>query len=189
MTASADFSDGELLRKAAAGSEAAYTALYRRHQAVVFRFALRMSGSPAAAEEVTQEVFLLLIREPGRFREELGTLRAFLLGVARHFVLRHLDRQGRQVALEDEPGAQNASGAPDDLDRREQIEIVRRAISGLPSRYREVVALCELEELSYEDAARVLDCPVGTVRSRLSRARALLKAKLEAACGKARCAV
>jgi RNA polymerase sigma-70 factor (ECF subfamily) len=189
MKDSVDLSDAELFQKAAAGSEAAFTALYRRHQGAIYRFALRMSGSAATAEDVTQEVFLLLIRNPGRFRPDLGTLPAYLLGVARHLVLRRLDRKARQVALEDEPRALEAAGAAGDLERRHQIETVRRAVSGLPARYREVVALCELEELSYEDAARALDCPVGTVRSRLNRARALLKAKLKAANARTGCAV
>lgn len=189
MKDSVDLSDAELFRRATAGSEAAFTALYRRHQGAVYRFALRMSGSADTAEEVTQEAFLLLIRDPGRFRPDLGTLPAFLLGVARHLVLRCRDRQAKRVALENEPREMETAGASEDLERRHQIETVRRAVSGLPVRYREVVALCELEELSYEDAARALDCPVGTVRSRLNRARALLKAKLMAEHARTRCAV
>ncbi len=189
MKDSADLSDAELFQRATAGSDAAFTALFRRHQGAVCRFALRMSGSADTAEEVTQEAFLLLIRDPGRFRPSLGTLPAFLLGVARHLVLRRLDRQTRHVALEEEPRALEAANATGDLERRHQIETVRRAVSGLPARYREVVALCELEELSYEDAARALDCPVGTVRSRLNRARALLKTKLKAAHARTGCAV
>jgi RNA polymerase sigma-70 factor (ECF subfamily) len=111
-------------------------------------------------------------------------LGAFLLGVARHFVLRHLERGARQVAFDDEP-AQEAS---DELIRRSEIETVRRAIAALPARYREVVVLCELEEIAYEEAARVLGCPVGTVRSRLNRARALLKARLAGVRAGAGCA-
>ena len=180
-------SDEELYRRSVAGDEDAFTALYRKHQGAVYRFALRMSGAEAVAEEVTQEVFLLLIRDPDRFRAELGALPAFLIGVARRFVLRRFERDGRQVALEDEPEAQETAGPSQDFERRNQIEVVRRAVSGLPVRYREVVVLCELGETSYEDAARALGCPVGTVRSRLNRARALLKAKLEGGRQRTRC--
>jgi RNA polymerase sigma-70 factor (ECF subfamily) len=183
MVPPAEISDEELHRRAAAGSEAAFTALYRRHHGRVYRFAFRMSGCREVAEEATQEVFLLLIREPGRFKAELGALGAFLLGVARRLVLRHLERGARQVAFDGEL-AQEAS---DELVRRSEIETVRRAIAGLPARYREVVVLCELEEVAYEEAARVLECPVGTVRSRLNRARALLKARLAGTRAGARC--
>lgn len=164
--------------------EAAFEAVYGQHQGAVYRFALRMSGSEAVAEEVTQDVFLTLIRAPRAYRPERGALGAFLLGIARNLVLRHLGRQARLVALEDR-------GHPDelerDLERRNHVEVVRRAVAGLPVRYREVVVMCELGEASYEEAARAIGCPVGTVRSRLNRARGLLKAKLAAAVEGARC--
>src|SRR6266702_3927228 len=95
--------EDELLRRAVRGDEDAFLEIYRAHQASLYRYAVRMSGSPWAAE----------------------------------------------------------------------------AVLGLPPDFREAVVLCELEELSYEEAARLLDCPIGTIRSRLHRARALLLAKLE----------
>ena len=183
----ADLSDEDLARRALDGDEAAFTALYRQHQGSVYRFALRMSGAEAVAEEVTQEVFLLLIREPGRFRPEMGALGAFLHGVARNLVLRHLERSRRLETLEDRARTDEAAGPESEFDRRNEIEAVRCAVSGLPVRYREVIVLCELGEASYDDAAQALGCPVGTVRSRLNRARALLKAKLAAGRERARC--
>jgi RNA polymerase sigma-70 factor (ECF subfamily) len=174
-------SDGDLLKRAAGGSEEAFVTLYRRHQGRVFRFALRMSGDEAAAEEVVQEVFLTVIRGPVRYDAARGSLAAWLLGVARNHVLRILEREPRptrdvETAELDVPDASADVLAA--LLARESSESLRRAVLSLPSSYREVVALCDLEELDYMEAARALGCSLGTIRSRLHRARDLLAAKL-----------
>jgi RNA polymerase sigma-70 factor (ECF subfamily) len=173
-------SDEDLLARSAAGDADAFTQLYRRRQGCLYRFALQMSGRPAAAEEVTQDVFMLLIREPGQYDSSRGTLAAFLYGVARNFMLRHLERERRHVSISDEKTAQFAvsSDLAGDLDRTQQVDQLRQAILALPARYREIVVLCDLHELSYNDAAQVTGCAVGTVRSRLHRARVLLAGKL-----------
>lgn len=178
--------DGVLLRRAAKGDEEAFATLYRRHQAVLYRFAMRMTGSAWGAEEIVQEVFLLLVRDPNKYESERGTLAAFLFGVARNRILKHLERSPREVALEG-PGEEGTlSSALQDhrtpaawVEHRERMERVRAAVLELPPEFREAVALCDLEEMSYEDAAERMDCPIGTVRSRLHRGRALLLAKLE----------
>jgi len=176
-------SDEELLSRMASGDERAFTALYRRRQPAVYRFALRMSGSETAAEEAVQEVFLALIRHRRRFDPCKGPLAAWLFGMARHAVLRHLERERRHLPLENSADPEPA--APDGLagnqERRWEIEAVRRAVMALPARSREVVVLSELHELSYQETAAALGCAVGTVRSRLHRARELLAAKLRAA--------
>ncbi|MBI4876916.1 MAG: RNA polymerase sigma factor [Acidobacteria bacterium] len=187
MSPSAEWSDIEVYRRSQAGNESAFAALYRRFQGPVFRFALRMSGSESVAEEVTQEVFLFLLREPGRYRPEAGALGAFLIGVARNHLRRHLERRRRTVGLEEDVPAGDAGGPGVEFERRNEVEVVRRAISALPAGYREVVVLCELGETSYEEAAAALGCPIGTVRSRLNRARALLRARLARARERARC--
>ncbi len=171
-------SDEELLRRMAAGDEAAFVALYRRRQAGVYRFALHMSGSESTAEDVTQEVFLTLIRDAGRFDARRGSVAAFLCGIARNYVLRWLDRElPRQAAEEDErPAAEY--GPLDLLTQAETIESVRSAVVSLPLHYREVVVLCELQEMDYAQAAAALGCAVGTVRSRLHRARGILAERL-----------
>jgi RNA polymerase sigma-70 factor (ECF subfamily) len=173
-----ELSDAELLARSQKGDEAAFTTLYRRRQAGIYRFALQMSGSEAVAEEVTQEVFLLLVREPESYDAARGPLRSFLFGVARNLVLRLLEdgRQREPLEEEDLPAAPSCTMA--EIARSEQIEAVRQAVLSLPTKYREVVVLCDLQELSYEDAAAALACAVGTVRSRLHRARALLVDKL-----------
>jgi|SRR5579871_2961718 len=178
-------SDEELLRRMRGGDEEAFLSLYRKLQAPLYRFTLNMTGSASVAEDVTQEVFLALIREECGFDPSRGSLAGYLFGIARKLVLRHLERS-RVLAEQDmdaggwqPPHAHSASDPVGDLLRAEGIEVLRRAIISLPKRYREVVALCDLEELDYAEAAAVLGCPVGTVRSRLHRARALLLEKLQ----------
>ena len=180
-------SDAELLRLMVAGDENAFALLYQNHQGPVYRFALLMRGSDNVAEEVTQEVFLMLIREPAKFDPARGLLRAYLCGVARNHVFRFLKREQSYVSLVEEtddaaPVAQFV--AQDDplgnCTRDELIKLVRQAVLSLPVRYREVVVLCDFQELSGAEAGVALDCPVGTVNSRLHRGHALLLKKLRA---------
>jgi len=182
-----DLRDEQLLRMMQAGDEDAFTALYRRRQGSIYRFVLEMSGSAPLAEDVTQEVFMALIRESRSYDPLRGSLIAYLLGMARHYALRLLKRDQTYVpAAQAEEGGQdwaNAAPGPGEdphsvMTRRETIHSVRRAILSLPEHYREAVVLCDLNEMSYEDTASVLGCSVGTVRSRLHRGRALLLQKL-----------
>jgi RNA polymerase sigma-70 factor (ECF subfamily) len=180
-----DLSDSELLRSMLAGDDEALTLLYRRRQAGVYRFALQMSGSKSIAEDVTQEVFLFLMREGRVFDPARGSVSAFLFGVARNYVLRRLRIEQLLSPLNDESDDDTLllqTGTDlcplEDLTRAETIESVRKAVLSLPAKYREVVVLCELQDVSYGETAEILGCAIGTVRSRLHRARALLLAKL-----------
>ena len=171
-------SDHDLLRRLLQGDEAAFTALYRRRQGAVYRFALQMTGSATVAEDITQEVFLTLLKHGRRFDPARGSLESFLYGVSRNLVLRRLEKDRAaepETALDELPEQRDVL---DELTQRETIEQVRRAVLSLPTRYRETVVLCDLQDLSYQDAALALDCPVGTVRSRLNRGRAMLAEKL-----------
>jgi RNA polymerase sigma-70 factor (ECF subfamily) len=174
--------DDSLLARVAAGDAAAFTTLFRRRQADVYRVALLMTGRRAAAEDVTQDVFLAVMREAARYERGRSTVTAWLCGIARNHSRRRLERDGRLVPLPDEHEVDGAgvvhADPADDLANAQQVDALRRAVLSLPLRYREVVVLCDLEELSYRDAAVSLDCAVGTVRSRLHRARALLAAKM-----------
>ncbi len=180
-----EINDIDLLQRALAGDEESFTALYRRRQGSVYRFALQMSGRSSVAEEVTQEVFLAMIREAGRFDPGRGSLMAYLYGIARNHVLRCLERDRLYVSMADEPEGESAQWTAKedtlgDLTRGETIESVRQAVLSLPANFREVVVLCDLHEMSYADAAAALDCAVGTVRSRLHRARGMLLEKMKA---------
>ncbi len=183
-------SDEELLRLTLDGDEQAFDLLYDRRSGAVYQFALRMSGSNALAEDVTQDVFMALIRRGQLFDAARGTVIKYLLGMTRNRVLTLLQRENTFVPLLEEEGEEETALAGRsaevadplvELARNERIEAVRQAILALPLHYREVVALCNLDEMSYEQAASVIGCPVGTVRSRLNRARALLVEKLQAA--------
>ena len=176
-----DPTDEDLLRRIAAGDANALVRLFRRRRAEVYRFALHMCGSAANAEDVTQDVFMTVMRDAPRFDEGRGAGISWLLGITRNAVRRRLFRdrfltplidttEPLDVAVEHDPAV--------DIDRAAQIAAIRRAVLALPIKYREVVLLCDLEELSYSDAATVLGCAVGTVRSRLHRGRALLATKL-----------
>jgi len=179
--------DDVLLRRAARGDEEAFTLLYRRHQAAMYRFALRMTGNTWAAEEIVQDVFMTLMRDPKKYDAARGALGAFLYGVARNRVMKHRERLPREIPLEEknEDGTgsgivlQDASTPAMWAEKRERMQQVRAAVLDLPMEFREAVVLCELEEMSYEEAAQMAGCPIGTIRSRLHRGRALLMAKLE----------
>ena len=187
MSGSQVQTDAELLGLMLAGDEDAFTAIYRRRQGGVYRFALQMSGSEALAEDVVQEVFMVLMRDGRNFDPSRGSLAAYLYGIARNHVLRAFDRERQLVPLDHEAGESDEAPHRNlvshfdplgDLTRAESVEKLRQAVLALPPHYREALVLCELHELSYADAAEALGCAVGTVRSRLHRARAMLAAKL-----------
>ena len=176
--------DEQLLAGVAAGDQQAFATLFRRRHAAVYRFALHMTASAATADDVTQEVFLTMMRDAGRFDPARASVVAWLCGIARNHVRRCLERDERLQPLTDadevhDPRCTAAGGDQlGELARAERIAALRRALSSLPVRYREAVVLCDLQELTYAEAAHALGCAVGTVRSRLHRGRALLAAKV-----------
>ena len=186
MLDSPSHSDGDLLRLLSGGNESAFIEFYRRHQGLVYRFALQMSGKTEIAEEVTQDVFMAVMGAAGRYDQERGSVAAFLYGIARNVVLKALERERPYVTVLDESGSEYSSqlsADPEvlaDLTRNERVETLRKAVLALPPAYREVVILCDLHERDYAEAASALGCAIGTVRSRLHRARALLAEKMRA---------
>ncbi len=175
-------SDVELLKRAMAGDRDAFAAIYDRYHGVVYRFARMMSGSTAVAEDVTHEVFVLLMKDLGRYRAPLAALSTFLYGMARNVIRSRLRRERRYVdfgvvgtgvpepSIESDPVAGMTQAA--------HLASLRRAITELPPRFREAVILCDLHGLPYAEAAAILRVPVGTVRSRLHRARSVLTERL-----------
>jgi RNA polymerase sigma-70 factor, ECF subfamily len=213
MTTAVEITDEGLLKRMIAGDEEAFTLIYRRRHPSIYRFALRMSGNRAIAEDVTQEVFVALIRDAKRFDVTRGTFAAFLFGIARNHLHKRWEVDKRLVpsGLGNEemnasgsrngtghhtlgivmqmghaPGAaannggsrSSIPGVPEEFASKETVDRVRKAVASLPENYREAVVLCDLEEMSYDEAAAALGCPVGTVRSRLHRGRAILLEKL-----------
>jgi RNA polymerase sigma-70 factor (ECF subfamily) len=168
-------SDSRLVARFRNGDRDAFAAIYRERHAGVFRFALYMTGDRDAAAEITQQTFVWLVDHAEAFDPERGELGAFLCGVALKMVHRR-DRDGRRWApLSDAAGV--ATGSADGADEID-LAVLRRAIVELPESYRAAVLLCGLEGKSYEEAAEILGCPVGTVRSRMHRARARLARRL-----------
>jgi RNA polymerase sigma-70 factor (ECF subfamily) len=178
-------SDDDLVGRVARGDAQAFAALFRRRQGEVYRFALHMTGAPAAADDVTQDVFMVVMRTAARYQAGRSGVAAWLCGIARNCARQRIGRDRPFQPLDDvaEVAVEDVASPGDplvDLTRAEGIAEVRRAVLTLPLRYREVVVLCDLQELSYADAADALGCAVGTVRSRLHRGRQLLAAKLSA---------
>jgi RNA polymerase sigma-70 factor (ECF subfamily) len=178
--------DDELVRRIAGRDAEALAAVFRRHYAVVYRFALHLTGAAALAEDVTQEVFLAMMRDAGRYEPGRSTVAAWLCGIARNLTRQRLAQDRRIVPLPDgeETEEQRFDGGSHPLDaliHADRLEDLRRAVLSLPLAYREVVVLCDLQEFSYADTAAALGCAIGTVRSRLHRARGLLARKLREA--------
>lgn len=174
-------SDDDLLRLLRDGDETAFTVFYRKWQGPIYRFALRMTGREALAEDAVQETFLAVVHGMPGYEPERGSLPGWLFGVARNQLLRRLRRERPYLPLDDD-GAAVELPAPDDVFAevagRRDIERLRRAVLSLPEHYREALVLCALQGVSYEDAAEALGCAIGTVRSRLSRGRELLGARM-----------
>ena len=182
MQDAASSSNIDLMRRTAAGDRDAFETLYRMHHATVYRFARLMTGSTTIAEDIVQEVFLALMRDASRYDPARASLTSYLYGSARHHTRRRLLRDRFLVRLDDQadlclPAA--SATAADDLIKQRDVQYLRRAIVRLPPRYREVIVMCDLQDVSYVDAADALGCAVGTIRSRLHRARHLLADKLQ----------
>ena len=174
-----------LLARMKQGDEEAFAALYRRHKDAVYRLALLYCGRPATAADVTQDAFLFFIAQPSSFDPTRGTLGAWLCGVARNMARKAAGF--REEATDPADLADDAAPHDDHVDhdtpeqkllRSEAAEEVRRALARIAPHYRDVLILCELSELSYAEAAQVCGIDIGTVRSRLSRARAQLAQRL-----------
>jgi len=152
-------------------TEAEFQKAFEQHKNSVYRFAWRMTGSSPAAEDIVQDVFLTILRLPQRFDPMRGSLRSFLLGIARNLVLKRWRDEHQWEELGDEMFVPLPIGAATE----EVAEQVGKAVQSLPPLQREVVILAEYEEMSLEEIARAVESEVGTVKSRLHRARENLK--------------
>ena len=184
-----DSTDTELLRQVHAGQADAFTALYRRHQGPLYRYALLRCGSGDAAADIVQEAFMGLLTGRLGYDPLRGQLQHFLFGVARNLALKLDEARQRHPQLPEppdddgEPDPDMASESAGPLARllgNEAAEEVRRALSLLPPHYRDPVILYELHDLSYQEIATVCQVDIGTVRSRLARGRAALAKRLHA---------
>ncbi len=168
-------SDEELYKRIRKGDRQALAELYERREPALYRYALQLSGNPAIAEEAAHEAFLQLIQPNARFDAGRASLQAYLYGAVRN--LTRVAQRAQGAALVGEASVDN--GVVEALIEGETTRALSIAVRNLPPGYRDAVILCDLEERSYEDAAKLVGCPVGTIRSRLFRARRLLAAKLK----------
>jgi RNA polymerase sigma-70 factor (ECF subfamily) len=177
-----------LLRRARRGDEAAFLSLYERHHAPVFRFACRLLGDAAAAEDVLHDCFIDLVRpsdSASDFDAARGTLRNYLYGMARHRALKIFRRTSRECEFDDETNERRAGASSvetneplEKLIGAELSEVVRRAVAELPPLQRESLVLFEYEELSLAEIAGITGVDINTVKARLFRARRTLRKAL-----------
>lgn len=176
-------SDANLAKAIGRDDREAMADLYRRYGALIYRFTLRMSQNATIAEEITQEVFLALLRQPNQFDPERAALSTWLCGIARRQLWKHMERDQRFVPLDSEQElfepVSTDPGPAEWLSRKEAVDSVRDGIDRLSLPFKEVIVLCELEGLTYEQVAQILTIPIGTVRSRLFRAKARLALLLQ----------
>ncbi len=175
--------DEALLRRASRGDETAFLVLYERHRAAIFRFACRLLGHAQAAEDVTHDCFMSLMKNPERFDPNRASLRTYLLAAARNMSVSQVRREAKAPEAPEPPQASWAPPSEDPLRillDHELSDRVRDAIAALPPLQREAVILSEYEELSLAEIAAVVDGDVGTVKSRLHRAREQLRRALAA---------
>jgi RNA polymerase sigma-70 factor (ECF subfamily) len=175
-------SDAELVELVAGGDDEAMSALYRRHRDVVVRFARGMTGSLDAAVDIAQDVFVALTLDAGRYDAERAAFTTYLYAMARNHSRTWLRRQRRWLSFQRLASAGSQPSRPaDPFARLEDAELaaqVRAALQRIPARYREVMILCDLHDLSYDQTARIVGASVAAVRSRLHRGRRLLRGKL-----------
>jgi RNA polymerase sigma-70 factor, ECF subfamily len=170
--------DELLLEKAGAGDPAAFIRLYERHRAAIYGFSYRLSGSVEAAEDITHDCFLSLIRKPNNFLPHRGSLRTYLLSAARNLWFKKLRDSGRELAMDDFDGDQFIAPGREPLRRLlddELSEKVQKAVSSLPPLQREALILFEYEGLALNEIANMVGSDVGAVKSRLHRARERLR--------------
>jgi RNA polymerase sigma-70 factor (ECF subfamily) len=161
----------QLLRDARRGREAAFLRLFDDHHLPLFRFAYRLTGSAADAEDIVQECFLGLLRPECGFDPARTAIRTYLFGAVRNQALKRLRRRE-----ENDPREAPDSRTPETVLLRGEIqEAVNRAIAGLPDTQREVLLLAHYEQLSLAEIAEITELEVTAVKSRLQRARVTLR--------------
>jgi RNA polymerase sigma-70 factor (ECF subfamily) len=165
-----------LIEQIAAANEQAMEEFYRLFQTSVYAFALRRLSEPADAADVLNETMLEVWRHAGRY-EGRAKVKTWLLGIANHKVMDKLRQRGRHPETSDETDIpDDDSPAPDvSLAGNEYAEFVRRCLDKLQDNHRQVVHLAFYQELSYPEIAAILECPEGTVKTRMFHARQLLK--------------
>jgi RNA polymerase sigma-70 factor, ECF subfamily len=186
----AELSDEDVMERCAMGSEAAFRALVQRYRTRIMNLVCRFINDRDRAEEISQEVFLRVFRNRERYRKS-GKFSTWIFTIAVNLTKNEIRSRVRHRgtfsldAMEEESGGQGVSfpdskPLPDeDLNANEIGRKVAEALHKIPARYREAVVLRDVEGLSYEEVGQILRIPGGTVRSRINRARLMLKERLK----------
>ncbi|MBN2370497.1 MAG: RNA polymerase sigma factor [Vicinamibacteria bacterium] len=179
--------EAELLVRASRGDETAFLVIYERHCHSIFRFAYRLLGSVQLAEDVTHDCFLALLRRPEGYQAERASLRTYLCAATRNLAFRLLRKRGVETLVDDVPEPPSSNRTPEQLRNLlgdEIIQTVRQAVEALPPLQREALILFEYEDLSLAEIAQITESDVGTVKSRLHRARQRLRRRLGPLCAR-----
>lgn len=168
--------DEDLVRRYLEGDVEAFGTLVERHERRVYNLALRMTGREEDARDAAQDAFLTALRKLKTFRGEAAftTWMHRVTVNACYDLLRKRQRSPLLHERDDDAPARHEPASPDHAESVELALDVRAALLHVPEDFRAVLVLCDVEDLSYEDAARVLEVPVGTVKSRLHRGRVAL---------------
>lgn len=180
--------DRKLIEMAQRGDAMAVSELYARYQRRVLNYLYRFTGSREAAEDLTQETFIRVVKNLGRYRPT-GSVAGWIFRIAKNLALNGIrDRKGKEDLLLDAPKesaegdemtpmeivADTRPSPAQEAGRSEVEEAVQKALLELPPIFREVVLLCDVQGCAYKEAAEILGCPIDTVASRLARGRAKL---------------
>jgi len=176
--------DGELLHRCREGDQVAWRELVSRHTRRVFGLAYRFCGRVDEAEDLTQEVFVKVFQNLHRFNETDAAFSTWLTSVARnHAIDNYRRRREERLRRAQDPAILEVIGAPGDgplgdMEREERVQLVRKGVRALPLELREPLILCDLQGVAYEEIARLLGIPLGTVKSRINRGRLELARRL-----------
>lgn len=176
--------DRALVESCRCGDEAAWRSLVQRHTRRVFRIAYQFTGRVDEAEDLTQEIFVRVMKNIQRFDAAQGAFGGWLTTLARRQAIDHYRRRRQERIRRVEEAtvldfAQAAEEAPiQKLEREERVQLVHSGLRALPPDLREVLVLCDLQELGYEEISRTLEIPLGTVKSRINRGRLELAKRL-----------
>jgi RNA polymerase sigma-70 factor (ECF subfamily) len=170
--------DAQIVARVLAGETSEYRHLVARHQRSIFRFACNLIGDEHEAEDITQEVIVAAFRHLASYDGKRAALQTWLLTIARNRCINYLKRKDRPVSAE----ANHQSVEPacsDDSEREEFWQLINAGLASLPLKQRTAFVLAEIEELSYAEIAAIEQATLGTVKSRIHRAKQRLRAVLE----------
>lgn len=176
-----DLNDHQCVTLAKNGDGNAFSELVARYQDRIYRFLVRLTHSPDAALDLTQDTFLRAYQSLERWRPD-ALFKTWLFRIARNIAFDRLRREKRVVfvELEQDFALQDPAAGPDaQLETAQRYRLLETALGQLPAEHREILLLREIEEMTYDEIALVLELNLGTVKSRIARARTALLAKIE----------